>query len=484
MLSQENTPLFDALKKYMEQKTISFHVPGHKHGAGNPELLFFLGKNALNIDLTIMPDLDSIMRPTGVIKLAEELAAEAFGADRAFFLVNGTSSGIQAMIMAACREGDRILLPRNVHKSVISSLILSGAEPVYIRPKIDEEFGIAMGITAEDAANAIRKNPEARALFVINTTYYGVASPLQKLVELAHGSGMAVLVDEAHGAHLKFHESLPICAMEAGADMAASSTHKLAGSLTQSSMLLLKGERFSPSYVKSVLNLSQTTSPSYILLASLDIARKNMALNGKKLLSKVISLARWARLKINSIPGLSCMDTAVLGLGRDFSLDPTKLCINVKRLGITGYEASRILRKKFHIQVELSDFYNILAVVSIGDTKKTVSALVDALGAMAREFGRGLKSRKPAFIPDPPIPEPALLPREAFYSPKRPHPFRESAGKISGEMIMAYPPGIPIVCPGEIITRDIIDEVLLLKDAGGLIQGAEDEKLEYIRVIK
>lgn len=483
MLSQEMTPIFDALKKYMSEKTISFHVPGHKHGRGNPEFTNFIGKKAMNIDLTIMPDLDSIMRPAGIIKDAQTLAAEAFGADRAFFLVNGTSSGIQAMIMASCREGDKILLPRNAHKSAVSSIILSGAEPVYIRPVINEEYGIAMGITTEETINVIRKNPGAKALFVINTTYFGVASPLSELVKLAHERGMAVLVDEAHGAHLIFHETLPLSAMEAGADLSASSTHKLIGSLTQSSMLFLKGRRFSPEYIKSIMNLSQTTSPSYILLASLDVARKNMALHGEKLLSRTINLARWARLKINSIEGLSCMGSEALEPEGEFSLDPTKLCISVKDLGITGFKASRILREKFHIQVELADFYNLLAVVSIGDTKTSVSALVDALATIARDFPEKRRTRLPS-IPDIAMPELALLPREAFFAEKRPHPFRESAGRISAEMIMTYPPGIPIICPGEIINQDVIDEILFLKEAGGLIQGMEDKELEYINVIK
>ncbi|HHW03241.1 MAG TPA: aminotransferase class I/II-fold pyridoxal phosphate-dependent enzyme [Thermoanaerobacterales bacterium] len=483
MLSQENTPIFDALKNYMNENTISFHVPGHKHGRGNPEFTEFIGKNAMNIDLTIMPDLDSIMNPTGVIKDAEALAAEAFGADRAFFLVNGTSSGIQAMIMAACREGDKILIPRNAHKSVISSIILSGAEPVYLRPEINEEFGITMGITLNEVAGAIRKNPGAKALFIINTTYYGIASPLIDLARLAHDNDMAVLVDEAHGAHLRFHESLPVSAMEAGADLAASSTHKLAGSLTQSSMLFLKGKRFSPGYVKSILNLSQTTSPSYILLASLDVARKNMAQNGRNLMSKTISLAQWARYKINAIQGLYCMGSEVLELYEGFTLDPTKLCINVKDLGITGFTASKMLREKFNIQVELSDFYNILAVVSIGDSKSTVSALVKALSNIPRHL-QGPNKKKLPPVPDLPIPELALLPKEAFYSEKRRHPFKESAGRISGEMIMAYPPGITIICPGEIITGDIIDEILMIKEAGGLIQGMEDRELKYINIIK
>lgn len=484
MLSQKETPIFDALKKYMMDNTISFHVPAHKHGAGNPELLSFLGKNTMNIDLTLMPDLDSIMKPSGVIKQAEELAAEAYGGDHAFFLVNGTSSGIQAMILSACGERDKLILPRNAHKSAISSIILSGAEPVYIKPKINEEYGIAMGITYEDTLNVIRKNPDAKALFIINTTYYGIASPLKDLIKLAHDSNMAALVDEAHGAHLRFHEILPISAMDVDADMSASSIHKLGGSLTQSSMLFLKEERFSQSYVKSVLNLIQTTSPSYILLASLDVARKNIVYNGNQLLKNAINLAQWARFKLNSVEGLHCMGTEVLNYKEGFSLDPTKLCVNVKDLGVTGYEVDKILRQKYHIQVELSDYYNILAIISIGDSKKTVSALVRALTNIAHKLKAENREKKRPPSLEIPIPEKALLPKEAFYSDKRPHFFKESQGKVSGEMIMAYPPGIPIICPGEIITSDVIDQILLLKEAGGLIQGMEDEKMEYIRVIK
>ena len=306
---------------------------------------------------------------------------------------------------------------------------------------------------------------------------------MERLVDLAHSEGLTVLVDEAHGAHLKFHEILPISAMETDADIAASSTHKLAGSLTQSSMLFLKGERYSPSYVKSILNLSQTTSPSYILLASLDIARKNMFFNGHKLMTDAINLAQWARYKINAVPGLKCMGNEKLDLYDEFSLDPTKLCINVRELGITGFAASLILREKFNIQVELSDLYNLLAVVSIGDTRESVSTLVEALSSLSGKLGTKSAHKIPE-VPDFPIPELALLPKEAFYSPKRPHTFRESAGKISGEMIMVYPPGIPIICPGEIITSDIIDGILMLKEAGGLVQGLEDKELGYIRVIK
>lgn len=484
MLSQDKTPIFDALCQYVKSDTISFHVPGHKHGIGNPELLKFLGKNTMNIDLTLMPDLDSILNPTGVIKDAQELAARAFGADNAFFLVNGTSSGIQAMILSACQEQDKIILPRNAHKSVISSIILGGLEPVYIQPKINEEYGIAMGITTEDTLNVIRKFPESKAVFVINTTYYGIASPLQELVELSHEYDMTCLVDEAHGAHLWFSDLLPISAMEANADMSASSTHKLVGSLTQSSMLFLKNDRLSPDYVKSILNLSQTTSPSYILLASLDIARKMMAHDGKALLEKAITLAQWARFKINSIPSIKCMGYDVLNAEDGFSLDPTKLCINVKNLGMTGFNVAKILREDYNIQVEMADLYNILAIVTFGDTKRTITSLVNSLDDISKRFYFKREKKSIPKTSDLFIPELAILPKEAFYSKKRKHTFRESSGFISGELIMAYPPGIPIICPGEIITEDVIYQILSIREAGGLIQGMEDVTCETISVIK
>lgn len=483
-MHQNKTPVLDALCKYVKSNTLSFHVPGHKHGVGNPELLKFLGKNVMNIDLTLMPDLDSILNPIGVIKEAQELAAEAFGADYAFFLVNGTSSGIQAMILSACKEGDKLILPRNAHKSVISSIILGGVEPVYIQPKINEEFGIAMGITTNDTLNTVRKFPESKALFVINTTYYGIASPLKDIVKISHKFDMACLVDEAHGAHLWFSDTLPVSAMEANADMSASSTHKLIGSLTQSSMLFLKGNRFCPKYIKSTINLSQTTSPSYILLASLDIARKMMALEGEALLKRTITLAQWARFKINSIPGLKCMGNDVLNAEDDFDLDPTKLCINVKSLGLTGFKAARILREDYNIQVEMADMHNILAIVSIGDTKRTVTTLVDSLKDIAKRYKYKKEYKNTLKTTDLFIPELAILPKEAFHSKKRRHTLKESAGLICGELIMAYPPGIPIICPGEIITEDVIYQILSIKEAGGLIQGMEDETTETILVIK
>lgn len=481
--AQKRTPILEALREYQRQGTISFHVPGHKHGVGLPALTKIWGKTMFNHDLTIMPDMDSIYKPHGIIAEAQRLAAEAFGARHAYFMVNGTTSAIQGMLMAALRPGDRVIVPRNVHKSIVSGMILAGVEPVYIQPPVDDYLGVVMGMTADGVRQALQLYPEVKAILAINTTYYGMAPELREIVALARQHDIPVLVDEAHGSHLKFHPQLPPAAMEVGADLAASSTHKLAGSLTQSSMLLLQGERLDPYQVKATLNLTQTTSPSYLLLASLDVARQQMALKGEELLTKAIDLADWARDEVNeNIPGLYIYGNDMDGLAGCPTHDPTKLVINVRALGVTGFDVERILRNGFRIQVDLSDLYNVLCVVTIGDTVETVRALVEALRHIASRFRpRDVREQK---IVLPPIPELAYLPREAYYADTRPVPLTEGAGKIVAEMLMAYPPGIPLITPGEILTQEIIDYVLDLKRQDAHIYGTEDPTAGMIKVIR
>lgn len=480
-LNQHETPLFDALRAYAAAGTVSFHVPGHKHGEGIREFTEFVGKNVMNIDLTIMSDLDSICNPLGNIKKAQDLAAEAFNADYANFLVNGTSSGIQAMIMTVCEPGDKIIVPRNAHKSVIGGIILSGAEPIYIQPEINNYLGFAMGITPESVRVALHKHPDAKAVFVINPTYYGVASDLERIVEIAHSYHVPVIVDEAHGAIFHFHPDLPVSAMDAGADLSASSTHKLAGSMTQSSMLLVREGLVSQKRVKAIMNLTQTTSPSYVLLASLDAARKQMALHGREMLDNALRLARAAREELNQVEGLYVFGDDLLGTPGFHSYDPTKLVVTVRDLGLTGYETEYLLRHKYNIQVELADLYNVLAYITIGDTAETVSRFVNAMKDIAKCQGMNRKHRIHTCIP--PIPELVVSPREAFYSDTKSIPLKDAEGEISAEMIMAYPPGIPLVTPGERITRELIDHVMILKNEEVSLQGTEDPRVDYIRVL-
>jgi len=477
---QQRTPLFSAVQKYSIDQTVPFHVPGHKQGRGCTEFMDFAGSNILSIDLTCLPDTDNLLNPKGVIDEAQMLAADLYGADQAFFLVNGTTSGIQAMLAAVLNPGDKVIIPRNAHKSAVGGLIISGACPVYVEPEIDWEFGISMGITEETLAVALERHPDVKAVFLINPNYYGTASNLAVLVELAHSYGIPVIVDEAHGAHLPFDERLPISAMAAGADLAASSTHKLGGSLTQSSILLLKAGLVSPRRVRSVLNLTQTTSPSYILLASLDAARKQLALHGEEIIGRTVDLALKARKEIKEIPGLKLLE--IKDIPGCFALDPTKVTVNVQDLGLSGYEMEKILREHFGIQVELSDLYNVLFLFSLGDDQKTVAHLLSSLKAIA--YSRTSSNMVRCLPPPPGIPHPVVLPRDAFYSNTLAVPLDKAEGAISAEAVMAYPPGIPLVCPGERITREVIDYIRVLKQEKAELEGTEDPQVDFIKVLK
>ncbi|AYC29109.1 aminotransferase class I/II-fold pyridoxal phosphate-dependent enzyme [Paenisporosarcina cavernae] len=483
-MSQLETPLFDVLLKHRNRHPVQFHIPGHKKGAGiDPAFRDFVGDNILSIDLINIAPLDDLHSPKGAIKKAQELAAEAFGADHTFFSVQGTSGAIMTMILTVVGPGDKIIVPRNVHKSIMSAIVFAGAVPVFIHPEVDIELGISHGISAESVEKALEANPDAKAVLVINPTYFGVAADLKRIVDLAHARDIPVVVDEAHGVHIKFHESLPVSAMQAGADMAATSVHKLGGSMTQSSVLNVKEGLVSPKRVQSILSMLTTTSTSYPILASLDTARRQLAIHGEEMLTETIRLAKDARKRINQIPHLRCVGKEILGTSATFDMDPTKLLISVKNLGISGHDAEEWLREKANIEVELSDLYNILCIVTLGDTKKELNILVNALARMAKEFEtEATVVESSVTVPD--IPRLAMTPRDAFYATTEIVDLDESVGRISAEFIMVYPPGIPIFIPGEIITQDNIDYIRLNIEAGLPVQGPEDDQLKKLHVIK
>lgn len=482
-LDQRQTPLFDALREYVDRDTLPFHVPGHKKGIGmDTEFREFIGENPFKIDVTVFKLVDSLHHPTGPIKKAQELAADAYKADASFFSIHGTSGAIQAMILSVVSDGDKIIVPRNVHKSVTAGIILSGAIPVFMQPELDKKLGIAHGVTPETVKKTLEENPDAKAVLLINPTYYGVATDIKKIADIVHEYDIPLIVDEAHGPHLAFSEKLPMSALEAGCDICSQSTHKIIGSLTQASLLHVKGNRVNPKRVQQVLNLMQTTSPSYILMASLDCARRQIALEGKELLEKTIDLCEYTRSEINKIPGFYCFGKEVLGAPGSFAFDPTKLTISCRELGITGYELDTILAEKYHIQMELSDFYNVLAVGSFGDTKEGMERLLSALKEISNDYF-GKRPATPDFLDIPAIPNKKLNPRDAFNSEKTDVLLVESEGLISGEFLLAYPPGIPILCPGEVITKEIIDYVEDLKRANLYVQGTEDPTSTYIKVV-
>ncbi|CAA6806945.1 MAG: Arginine decarboxylase (EC [uncultured Campylobacterales bacterium] len=479
---QNKTPLIDALKEYQEDNITPFDVPGHKHGAGAKSYANFIGKKALSLDVNSMRSLDNLSNPISVIKEAEDLASDLFWSDHAFFLVNGTTVGIEAMIMSVCRPGDKIILPRNVHKSTINGLILSDAIPAYIEPEIDQELGCSLGVSIENVEKTIARHPNAKAILITNPTYYGFASDIKSIINLAHKHGMAVLVDEAHGSHIGFSDELPISAMEAGADMSAISMHKTGGSLTQSSILLMNEGFVTANHVKTVLNLLQTTSASYLLMGSLDSARHNLAVNGAKALKKVIKLSKKYRKKINEIPGLYAFGKELVGKNAIFSFDETKLSIQVKELGLSGFEVYDILRDEYKIQVEFGDTYNILAIISLGDTEDSLNTLYNALLDISKKykknhvFSKNIQAVRHS-------PDVIVSPRHAFYSSKKIVPLEESIGHISAEFIMAYPPGIPILVPGERISKEIVQYIKFLKDEETTITGMEDAYANKINVL-
>lgn len=483
-LNQNETPLFDALIEYVDRDTLPFHVPGHKKGVGvDTEFKSFIGENPFKIDVTVFKQVDSYHHPTGPIKKAQELAADAYGSDACFFSVHGTSGAIQAMILSVVGAGDKIIVPRNVHKSITGGIILAGAIPVYMQPELDKKLGIANGVTPDTVKETLEANKDAKAVLIINPTYYGVATDIKKISDIVHEYDIPLIVDEAHGPHLNFNENLPISAMEAGADMCAQSTHKIIGALTQGSLLHVNSKRVSVQRVKQVINLMHTTSPSYILMASLDTARRQIALHGKELLNKTIELSNYVRKEVNKIPGFYCFGDEILGVPGAYAFDPTKITITCRDLGITGYELEMILANKYHIQMELSDLYNVLIVGSFGDTPEGMERLLKALKEISNDYyGKG--TPKADFIDIPAIPEQIQIPNEAFNSVRTPVRIKDSIGMISGEFLMAYPPGIPILCPGEKITREIIEYVQTLKDTGLYVQGTEDPEVEYINVVK
>jgi lysine decarboxylase len=482
---QYRTPLFDALVNLAQSRKVSFHTPGHKSGKGiATRFIKFAGPKIFSIDLTTLDEIDSLQKPTGVIKEAQELAAMAYGADASFFLINGTTGGNHAMVITACDPGDKIIVARNAHKSVLTGLIFTGATPVFINPKVDKNLKLILNVTFEDVKEVIDEHPDAKAIFLTSPNYYGITADLERIIPYAHKRGIITLVDEAHGPHLKFHPELPTSAMEAGADMCVQSTHKIIGGMTQSSMLHAKRERVNINTLRNVLKMAQSTSPSYILMASLDLARMQMATEGNKLLTRAIELARKARKRINRIEGLSCIGPEIVEESGMGGLDETKLTITVKDLGLSGYEVSQILNHRFNIQVEMADPFHILVIVSIGDRQEDLDRLVKALRIIAsenqgKEAGPLDKFKLPIFKS-----KIAMTPRDAFFRKCRDIRIEESACEVSSEIVTVYPPGIPILIPGEMITPEIRDYLIQISRLGATIDGLPVDDNSMISVLK
>lgn len=476
---QKAAPIYEALERFRKKRVVPFDVPGHKRGRGNPELVNLLGEKCVGLDVNSMKPLDNLGHPVSVIRQAEELTAEAFGAAHAFLMVNGTTSSVQSMILSVCRAGDKVILPRNVHKSVINALVLCGGIPVYAKAEVNPRIGIAVGVEVEEMRRVMDENPDAVAVFINNPTYYGICSNIRKIVEMAHERNMKVLVDEAHGTHLYFGENLPLSGIAAGADMAAVSMHKSGGSLTQSSILLC-GPDTDAEYVRQIINLTQTTSASYLLLSSLDISRRNLALRGRESFAKVTKMAEYARSEINAVGGYYAYGKELINGDSVFDYDVTKLSVYTQGIGLTGIEVYDLLRDEYDIQIEFGDIGNILAYISIGDRIQDIERLVGALEDIRHRYQ---KDSEDLYCGDFIQPEVVMTPQKAFYAQKKQVQIRETAGAICAELVMCYPPGIPILTPGERITDEIIEYILYAKEKKCSLQGTKDPMVEYLCVI-
>jgi arginine decarboxylase len=478
-MDQTKTPLADALEAVRSERIVPFDVPGHKRGRGNKQLTEFLGEQCLSVDVNSMKSLDNLCHPVSVIREAETLAAEAFGASHAFFMVGGTTSAVQAMILSTLKSGDKIILPRNVHQSVINAMVLCGAVPVYVNPETDLNLGIALGMSYASVENAVKETPEAKAILINNPTYYGICSDVARIRALAQKHRMRMLADEAHGTHLYFGKGMPVAAMKAGADMAAVSLHKSGGSLTQSSMLLC-GPNVNADYVRQIINITQTTSASYLLLSSLDISRRNLALHGAEIFQKVTKFARYARDEINDLGDYYAFARELVNGDSVYNFDETKLSVNTLNVGLAGIEVYDLLRDKYDIQVEFGDLGNILAYLSVGDKSKHIERLISALSDIRRLYKR---ERKGLWESEYITPEVVYSPQTAFYSKKESVVLDACAGGISAEFVMSYPPGIPILAPGERVTDKIIQYIRYAKEKGCTLTGPEAMDIERLNIV-
>lgn len=467
-------PLYEALERYSKTDIVHFDVPGHKKrlGAGLGE---YFGERIIRLDANSTKELDMLSNPGGVIWEAEELLADAYCADYAFMLVNGSTFGIQTMIMSACGPKDKILMPRNVHKSAVNAVILSGAVPVFIEPEINTEYGIANGISYEQVKKAIKDNPDTKALLLINPTYFGVVSDIRLIIKLCHRHQIIVLVDEAHGAHFPFHPEFPDNASALGADMATVSLHKTGGSLTQSSVLLLNEKLIDYSQVRTTINLMQTTSASYLLMASLDLARRNLCLYGKSRYDSIFAAVENAKKQLMATPGLEILTRDDINGQGFYDYDETKIVVKVNELGLTGFQVYDMLKTEYNIQLELAESYIILAVVGIGDDESTLQYLVKALQDIASRY---VGTREPFRLKQAEQfekPMTVVSPREAFFSPKRVVSLDDAVGEICAESIMIYPPGIPLAIPGEKLTQGIIDHYRFYREQNCVVMTNADD---------
>jgi lysine decarboxylase len=486
-LDQRRTPYLDALDDYADRIPARLHVPGHKGGPGaDPGLMGAIGERALAMDVPALTHGIDVGPDPTPFEEAQLLAAQAWGAKRAWFLVNGASQGNLAAGLALAHQGDRVVVQRNAHSSTIDSLVLSGMRPTFVAPELDPELGIAHCLAPEALEAALESTPGAVAAWAISPTYFGAAADVRSLAEVAHARGVALVVDEAWGAHMAFHEELPEHALSAGADLVISSTHKIVGSLTQSAMLHLGhgAGLIGEDTVDRAVTLTESTSPNSLLFASLDAARRQAAVHGRELLEYTMAALAEARAQIRAIDGLDVLDERLAGRPGVFGYDPLRLAVDVRGIAASGYELAVLLREIDDINLELYGQNVIVAVFGMGERRLSeAKRLVDALREAAARVGPDPRGEHASFAAPPPWGELAMTPREAYLGTQEVVPAEQAVGRIAAESLATYPPGIPNVLPGERLTAETLAYIRGTLELGGSIRGASDRLLRTVRVV-
>ena len=483
---QAETPVIDAIAEFNKMQPAYFCIPGHRFEQGMPDdLKAAFGEGIFRYDLTEADGLDDLQDPHGAIDRAQKLAAEAFGADRTWFSVNGTTAANMAMILACAGPGEEILVARNSHKSVMRGLILSGARPVWIEPEYDDTWGIAAKTEPGAVEKALEGHPHAKAVMIVSPTYYGTASNIKAISEICHSHGLPLLVDEAHGTHFAFSKRLPGEALQCGADLVSMSIHKTAGAMTQSSMLHFKDYGFvDPSRVDTAIIMVMSTSPSYVLMSSLDAARKQLALQGTEMADRAVELALMLRKKLQTIPGIAVFGGADEEKLQKNNIDITRVTFSAFAAGMSGTDLKDRLFKESLISLEMADALNVVAVITFANEERDIERLAEAvkkaLSALygaerAADFGNSnnISGRENGDVPA--AAQMKMLPRDAYFAGGEYISIREANGRISKGVICPYPPGIPYVNPGELITEDIIDRLLYCMAQGVPVHGIDDE---------
>jgi len=473
-LNQDSVPLLEAARRYLDINHAPFYMPAHKRGQGiDRELMAIMGENMFRLDLPELPDLEDCITD------AETLAADAYGSDRAWFLTNGSTCGVQAMLLATCGAGDKILIGRNCHKAAIAGLVLNGATPIYLPTDYLAEYDLDLGVSPKTLELFLNLHPDAKAVMLVSPNYFGVCGELEKMVAIAHSFDVPLLVDAAHGAHLGFHPDLPKSALQAGADLVVQSTHKVAGSLTQSSMLHLQGDRVATEQVDRALQILRSSSPNLLLMISLDVARRQMAVHGKELLTETLKLAKTARSQLDQIPNLRTFSQIEVA-----TLDNTRLTVMTDCLEITGFKADEYLHSQRDVMAEMPTLTQLVFSLSFGNTKTDIERLVNGLQQLSKEKGKRKKEKGKTNYQLPITNyQSKLTPREVYFAKSDRIPLEQAIRRISAESLCPYPPGIPLVCIGEEITFEVLEMLQAIVRSGGIINGASDTTVQTVLVV-